>query len=1311
MATLTAEATLGTALSVECGHHVATYRGTAIHTTEFRKPVAIKRNSKTAEYETTSTLFDSTASSGMGAWESVLDYDQYNLNVTDKQPITLAADFIKDDGSVIPSSGLADSGRIGVVFDFTEYYQCTPRNIINNLVVKYTASGANDLEIRSTTSNPLLVDVSGALYVDATYVTDDYVVSDAQTYTSSLTGYTIDDGFVTVWFKGENVTLSNITARISVVGRAKASITPVISNTFTVYNDVIKNEEIDFRYERDTVISFDNINLSSWPSTYQNESFAIDSLVNFFGVLDNGALQFPGYVNYLPPTVYATQKTISSSRSQATENENPEYTPQEQSPTTQLQLNDNRSELAANNSWRMPSSLPRGYIEWDSNLFSSFGNSISGATISVWWFGTTVPNTFIMADDPAMWHIYGNSVEDPNFAAYTYNQFRPNDGPKEDLYHQGDRSIILSAGYAGPEGTAPLPLNLRFIYPSNNKQEYGNTARNFVVGKWADASSIITNGWNNFQMSFTTGTTPTVKAYLNGVAGTTSAYNVSEVELLGVTQQLSSDFGIINGKTSIHATYYGTGRTATGWRNGYPNEHGTARGENGAFFFLDNQYIDLDIQRNRQIFRTIFGTPTFTPKINGQTPKIFISGDDRTINNNGVVPDTKRNVEHEYLANENINTVIGGAPAARIRGLTPTTFENGEYGDYINTTNRDTFEADSTLPVVTYNRMDADVLEIGTNDPRNLGFIQPQPQPLVYPPPPSPPPRQLALTRMGVDLAYVYPSQGTFENAFIKSKLLLDLRLTSGPVNTQANFSVSQPNIDMILGGDATLASDFDVDTTTGKIHIFRFDPLTFSTAFTTTQTGTRLLTDSVAVDTQFSITVDSISTIQVEIDFDMNFTTSQTARRVISDLNTITTPITTEFNTFGRIHIFTFEPTTLATAFNQITDAKIFTFEPVTLTANFLLDTGTTLDSGAVNLQVSFTDDFDGDTQINSGKIRCNTAFSTLQTGAVLRKDINDIDINTSFGVELDVVGVVIDNTLSITSEFDFDTTTGRIHIFTFAPHTFATNLALNETGKIHVFTFTPHTFSTAFDFDTTGRIHIFRFVPRTFNIATTFNPNTGRIHLFNLPPITLPIQTIFDRNGGLRVEAQPTLDANITVDAFAPIPLAPITLNTSLTLSQPTVEIVKQSNVVSARAQTRVRLVRPHPRTILAERLETVSSLTLQAWQDVAQWLDLDSFEGFHRLTHRTTVDENRTIEAEISTRTLLVTEADRDELADTFTATYLANADTRSYIVDHQHSYNVHSHDRQYIIPKTHTNPHYHRLVTADTETRVVLAERLT
>jgi len=307
MATLTAEATLGTALSVECGHHVATARTQTTHVTEFRKPVAIKRNSKTAESQTTQNTFDSTASSGMGAWESVLDYDQYNLDVTDKQPITLVGDAFIDDGNIIPNT-VSDSGRIGLVFDFTEYADCTPAVTINNIVVKYTADGEGTLEVRTSTDDTT-VDINQQLYVEATYVADDYIDETiTQDYTTSLSSYTIDNGFVTVWFKGAGVILSNITARITASGRAKASLTPLTKSVFTTFDDTIEVETANIAgfYERDTTLTFDNIDLSSWPSTLQNDAFKVNSLVNFAGVLDTGATAYNDYVNYLPPSTYAS---------------------------------------------------------------------------------------------------------------------------------------------------------------------------------------------------------------------------------------------------------------------------------------------------------------------------------------------------------------------------------------------------------------------------------------------------------------------------------------------------------------------------------------------------------------------------------------------------------------------------------------------------------------------------------------------------------------------------------------------------------------------------------------------------------------------------------------------------------------------------------------------------------------------------------------------------------------------------------------------------------------------------------------------
>ena len=1311
MATLTAEATLGTALSVECGHHVATARTQTTHRTEFRKPVAVKRNSKTAESQTIQNTFDNTASSGMGAWESVLDYDQYNLDVTDKQSITLVGDAFIDDGNILPST-ISDSGRIGLVFDFTEYADCTPAVTVNNIVVKYTADGEGTLEVRTSTDDTT-VDINQQLYVEATYVADDYIDETiTQDYTTSLSSYTIDNGFVTVWFKGAGITISNITARISASGRAKASLTPLIKSVFTTFNDTIEVETANIAgfYERDTTLTFDNIDLSSWPSTLQNDAFKVNSLVNFAGVLDTGATAYNGYVNYLPPAP-SSLKTISTTRAQATEDRNPGFVDDEITPTTQFQVFDNNPNSINANSWRI-GAFARGFVEFNDHIFLPCVNRVisedapleqfNALTISVWWYGANIPSTFFMADVPDASYNVSTTFGDRS-VKLTHTD-------SNNLYNKFEFSYPTGGG--APRSESLIQSNF-----------FGQSARNTLTANFLLNQYINTDSWNNLLISFVPHTSLeyseileginhplTMKAYLNGnAANSISGLNTPELGSLPVTQSLANDMYIIANpdisdfsgsfrsefesvNTILNAKYRGDGTS---------NNLGSTEDTTNAYYFIDNQYIDLDVQSNREIFRNLDGTPTTAPQINGQTPKVFISGNHKTINNNGTLPLTKFNLVQTNIATGTVDTIVGGAPTARI-----ITKENGVKW------NRDVFEADATLPTVIYNRITSETLQSI---------------------------KQLELNKLAVDLAHVYEAQGTFTSGFLKSKVLFDLNLVAGNINLNTAVTTSQ-DVKMIRGAKPTLVSNFDFDTTTGKIHLFRFNPLAFNTAFTSTQSGSRLITGTIEsseiyVDDdyvvegyydkegglfgKFTLSQPTIS-YQITapaITLNTAFTTQQTGRKRISDANTITTPITTTFNTFGRIHIFRFDDKTLSAEFGTTATGKIFRFDPVTLASAFDIDVVggiTNIRSGAITCDTAFTIAVDGGVELSSGLVALNTAFTTTQSGSMLRLDGDAITLDTSFNIRSVRGYVIIANAKTLNTSLSLNET-GKIHIFTFAPHTFATNLALNETGKIHVFTFTPHTFDTAFTFDTTTgtgkKIHLFRFVPRTFDISSAFNPNTGRIHLFNLPAIDLATPFTANFRGGIRQEAQPTLDTNITVDVFAPVPLAPITLDTSLTLSQPTVEIAKQSNKVFAPTQNRTRIARPHPRTVEAERLETVTSSGVDEWQDVAQWLDFDDFTSRHSISHRITAAQNRTVEAKVSTRTMLVTQADRDELADTLTATYTVNADTRSYVVEHQHSYNVHSHDRQYIIPKTHINTHYHRLVTADTETRVVLAERLT
>ena len=124
-------------------------------------------------------------------------------------------------------------------------------------------------------------------------------------------------------------------------------------------DDAPNNTNVPF--ERDSIIAYGNMDLSSWPSTLQTEQFKIDSLVNFTSIQDEEAATYSGFIDYLPGDILAQSSTIKHSRAQATENENPLETQSEQSPTTHFDLIDRNPSLISNNSWTIGQGITRGY--------------------------------------------------------------------------------------------------------------------------------------------------------------------------------------------------------------------------------------------------------------------------------------------------------------------------------------------------------------------------------------------------------------------------------------------------------------------------------------------------------------------------------------------------------------------------------------------------------------------------------------------------------------------------------------------------------------------------------------------------------------------------------------------------------------------------------------------------------------------------------------------------------------------------------------------------------------------------------------
>ena len=1238
MATLTAEATLNTTLAVECGHHIATPNSNVNHVTEARKAVSIFRSSKQAEEESDkgSTFqtdpVDLTSASGMGSFERILDYDQYPLTYIFIETGYITNDYVTQyDASVTDkqfvqlqnSRDLTDSGRIRLVFDFTEYYACTPTTSSDAIVVTFTAKQPTQSDLLETRTT-------------STVFSNTSIGTSEAEYTVTLDTYDIENGFVSVWFKViksnttivtiPDIQIKNVKARIKATGKTKASITPVTMNDFTVVQDAIKVDDppnnTNVPFERDSIIAYNNIDLSSWPSTLQTEQFKIDSLVNFTSIQDEEAATYDGFIDYLPGHILAQSTIIKHSRAQATENENPLETQSEQSPATHFDLIDRNPLLISNNSWTIGQGITRGYAEWDTNLFSGFPNenasqTFSGATVSVWWYGTTIPITFIHADDPSA---YYNVSLPPSAQVYSGTD-------RLTLVKQGDRSIQIDHSTSGNASI------FSFRYPSTDTQAHGNTARNTVQGRWNDRTNILTTGWNNFTMSFTTGSSPTIKAYFNGVAcDSTVALNIPEAPLLDTSfGLLSDDLGILsNAKTSIHAQYNGTGSTATGWNlsSSYPIQHGTFRGEQGAYFFVDDNVVDLDIQSNRTIFRNVDGTPTTAPKIGGQTPKIFISGNYKNIDNNGTPPDSKVSMlTTSSLALSTVDTIIGGAPTGRIMA------DSLGVGY-----NRDVYEADGDVPVITFNKIP---LTIYSNTKTRTD-----------------------LSTVGIELAYVYPPQGTFQHGFVKSKLLLDIALVSGNVAFNSSFTQSNVSAKMTRRpAGLNFNSSINLDTTTGRIHLFNFPGITFNSSFTQAPTSAGVVQTATvgSMDASFGITAVGTTAVLISTTntFASSFGIQATGHLVIKDDTAISLPSSIGFNTTGnKIHVFVPPTASFPIAFTTTST------------------TGINIDGGAVTLATSFTDDFEGGIGITSGKVRFPMSFTTTQSGD-MRRGITATTLNTSFTLTKQEV-VFRKTTKTLASSFAFTTTGGRIHIF--VPPSVAIN--------------------TSIGFDTTGnKIHVFKFPPRTFNISTDMNPNTGRIHIFNFPATAFNSTFTFDRVGGIQqLSGAKTLAASFTKTTTPTVPFGTHTFSTAFTLSQPTVEVVKQSNKITVGAQTRTRIARQHLRTIQAERLETQTEDAITKWSDVNFWRELLTFASRKIVSHRVTATQDRTIGTITSNRTLLVETTDTQETAEIMSATYVVNTQERSISLANTQT-------------RTYATPTQTRSIGTDVQQRTIQAERLT
>jgi len=114
MATLTAEATLNSTISVECGHHIATPDATTEHITEFRKAVAINRNTKAAD-KNLIDLEDAVFYNGTSSnW--LLETNWLSPFKGDETDISLVC-WIKPENSITPSTNMDIFGLYEGILD------------------------------------------------------------------------------------------------------------------------------------------------------------------------------------------------------------------------------------------------------------------------------------------------------------------------------------------------------------------------------------------------------------------------------------------------------------------------------------------------------------------------------------------------------------------------------------------------------------------------------------------------------------------------------------------------------------------------------------------------------------------------------------------------------------------------------------------------------------------------------------------------------------------------------------------------------------------------------------------------------------------------------------------------------------------------------------------------------------------------------------------------------------------------------------------------------------------------------------------
>ena len=514
---------------------------------------------------------------------------------------------------------------------------------------------------------------------------------------------------------------------------------------------------------------------------------------------------------------------------------------------------------------------------------------------------------------------------------------------------------------------------------------------------------------------------------------------------------------------------------------------------------------------------------------------------------------------------DNIDTIIGG-------GLTGTS-----------SLEPDIYTATDNIPTITYNRLSStDLSSLIRTD----------------------------LSDVDLTISYINPALGSYENTFLKTKVLIQIQTIAGPVTLANAFGLQitpelyiRPTISLATTNSITAASNLELDISLEDLDtIFELDPI-----------GGLRLEASPTVATSFELEIiEGLYINSGTFSLANSFTTAISPQLTIANSKTLDTVASISISPYLTIA-------------NSKTLTNIFTVQ------------------------------VDGDVDISAGLVNLITNNTLTTTAKLFKKDPSLPTIN---------------------NVMDLDTTTGSIHIFTYGTTSLASAFSITATAKL------------------------FKKDPNlpTISNTMTFDTTTGSIHIFTFGTVALPNSFSSDFVGGFRKEGSLTSSISFTTTSTGVVyKLGESNITTSFSISTPSINIIlKKANVIKLNTMTRVYLVNTQVRTIQAELVSSSSTDTVVDWGNVTRWIDFITYTTKTIDTQYTVNTQVRTLSLATNTRTWLVPLIDNTEEHDIQTTTYMVNAQVRTLIVSSQSRIN------QVIA--------YNRTITLDTNTRILLEERL-